>query len=60
LDEPKAVFASKTADGHWVDVNLTGLDAVISMPLLGINLTLDEVFAGLTFPPRPRLVTIAD
>lgn len=56
-DEPKLIHWSRPADGPWAYRLVEGLDAAIEVPDLGIVLPLHALYAGLTFRPRPRLVT---
>jgi Uma2 family endonuclease len=55
-DSPNVHLYSRDADGAWKDVVLKGLDAVIRLDKLNVTLNLRDVYAGLEFRPRPRLV----
>lgn len=37
----------------WTSNRLAGLDAVVEMPILGLKLTLGDLYAGLAFRPYP-------
>jgi len=43
-------------DRNWTRERLTGLDAVVRMPLLILEVRLADLYAGLVFRPRPTLV----
>jgi hypothetical protein len=43
-------------DGRWEDRVVRGLDASIDLPKLNMVLTLAEIYDGLQFRERPRLV----
>ncbi|MGC2779492.1 MAG: Uma2 family endonuclease [Bradyrhizobium sp.] len=55
-DSPNVHLYSRDADGAWTDAVLKGLDAVIRLDKLNVTLELRDVYAGLEFRPRPRLV----
>ena len=55
-DSPNVHLYSRDADGAWTDAVLKGLDAAIRMDRLNVTLDLRDVYAGLEFRPRPRLV----
>ncbi len=40
----------------WAEARLLGLDAAVELPGLGIALPLAEIYDGVSFPARPRLV----
>jgi Uma2 family endonuclease len=46
----------RQADGSWTDQMIEGLDAVVALPDIAVVLPLAELYAGLTFSPRPRVV----
>ena len=48
-DRPEAVIESRTIEG-WKLERLTGLDAIISLPTLEIELSLAELYERVTFP----------
>jgi Uma2 family endonuclease len=43
-------------DGRWEDRVVKGLDAAIDLPKLNVVLKLAEIYDGLQFRERPRLV----
>ena len=45
--------------GAWQDVVLRGLEAVVDLDTLKVSITLREIYEGLTFRPKPKLVEIA-
>lgn len=46
-------------DGRWQDRVVRGLDAAIELPKLGVVLKLADIYDGLQFRERPRLVEAA-
>ena len=59
-DAPEAVVWSRGAERAWVRRIVEGLDSQIELPTLGIALPLAEIYEGVAFPVRPRLVRIDD
>ncbi|NPV24468.1 Uma2 family endonuclease [Bradyrhizobium aeschynomenes] len=55
-DSPNVHLYSRGANGAWTDVVLRGIEAVIQLSKLNVTLELRDVYAGLEFRPRPRLV----
>ncbi|CCD99320.1 Uma2 family endonuclease [Bradyrhizobium sp. STM 3809] len=55
-DSPNVHLYSRAASGAWTDIVLKGLEAVIQLTTLKVTLELREVYAGLDFRPKPRLV----
>ena len=53
---PEALLWSRTEGGDWDHAPFRGLDARIDLPLLGVKLALEDIYAGLTFRPAPKLV----
>ncbi len=51
-DAPAVVAWVRSADGQFPaePAEISGLDATLDVPALGLNLPLSEIFAGLTFP----------
>jgi Uma2 family endonuclease len=47
-ERPAIVHRSKLDDGGWVEREVSGLDASVRLPSLGIDLPLGEVYEGLT------------
>ncbi|MDP4022149.1 Uma2 family endonuclease [Methylobacterium sp. NEAU 140] len=59
LVEPNAAeirLWSRGADGAWAEARVAGLDAAVALPGLGLSLPLAEIYDGVSFPARPRLV----
>lgn len=55
-DAPQLVHWSRGSDRNWDRTLLEGLDATVDLPDLGVALALREVYEGVAFPARPRLV----
>jgi Uma2 family endonuclease len=55
-DYPQVRLYRRDNDRNWTSERLTGLDALVTMPLLILELRLAELYAGLVFRPRPTLV----
>ncbi|MGJ5207356.1 Uma2 family endonuclease [Bradyrhizobium sp. HKCCYLR20261] len=55
-DSPNVHLYSRAANGAWTDVVLKGIEAVIQLKKLNVSLELRDVYAGLDFRPKPRLV----
>jgi Uma2 family endonuclease len=49
----------RDADGRWEDRVIKGLDAAIELPKLNVMLKLADIYDGLQFRERPRLVEAA-
>lgn len=47
---------ARNGDDRWIDMLVRDLAASIALPKLNVRLTLAEIYAGLDFRPRPRLV----
>jgi len=45
----------RQADGTWQYVSFSGLEAVVPLASLDVDLSLAEVFMGVNFPPAPPL-----
>jgi len=58
-DDPTAIVWSRGEDRSWSHETLRGLDTVLALPAIGIEVRLAELYAGLTFRPRPRAVSDA-
>jgi len=56
-DAPEAIVWSRMPSRAWHHVTLRGLDAVIEVPEIEVALRLGDVYAGLDFAARPRLVS---
>jgi Uma2 family endonuclease len=44
--------------GLWKDVVLKGLDALVELGKLNVSLELQEIYSGLEFRPKPKLVDL--
>lgn len=53
---PEVIVWSREAGRGWVRRLLEGLDRKVDMPAIGIMLPLAEIYDGVVFPSRPRLV----
>jgi Uma2 family endonuclease len=54
---PEVIIWVRGADRSWRKAVLQGLDQEIDMPEIGVTLSLREIYDGVEFPTRPRLVT---
>jgi Uma2 family endonuclease len=50
-DGPRADHFGRTDDGRWVLTSVTGLEAAIAIPELGLTLSLADVYMKVEFPP---------
>jgi Uma2 family endonuclease len=55
---PEVVVWVRGADKNWRKSICRGLDQEIDMPEIGATFPLAEIYDGVEFPARPRLVTI--
>ena len=55
-DEPQAILWNRTDEGAWQHEPLEGLAAVAAPASLPVVLRFAELYEGLEFRPRPRLV----
>lgn len=55
-DEPLIVHWARTSGRSWERRRIESLDATLDLPDLGVSLALGEVYEGVAFPARPRLV----
>jgi Uma2 family endonuclease len=55
-DHAKVQFYSRKADRTWTSTVIEGLDSVIPLEKPGIALSLSEIYFGLEFRSKPRLV----
>jgi Uma2 family endonuclease len=55
-DEPTARHYERDDAMDWTVVHVDGLDAAIDLRAVGATLKLADVYEGLEFKPRPRLV----
>lgn len=54
---PEIALWRRDADGAWQRRLVAGLDQTIDLPELGVSLALADVYDGIVFPARPRLVS---
>jgi Uma2 family endonuclease len=59
-DQPLVRLYRRGAGRQWTSDRITGLEAAVEMPSLELELRLDDLYAGLTFRPRPTLVDPAE
>lgn len=55
-ESPKVHLYARGDDRVWSDVVVNGLDGVICLDRLSLQLDLQDIYTGLIFRPRPRLV----
>ena len=55
-DRPQVQFYSRRQDRTWTSIVVDGIDPVIPVEKLGIALSLSEIYFGLEFRAKPRLV----
>lgn len=55
-ESPKVHFYSRGSDRTWTSVVVDGLQSEITLKNLNLDLKLSEIYRGLEFRPRPRLV----
>jgi Uma2 family endonuclease len=53
---PEVIVWARDADRNWRKDTLRGLEQRIGMPEIGATLPLKEIYDGVEFPVRPRLV----
>ncbi|MBX9698439.1 MAG: Uma2 family endonuclease [Acetobacteraceae bacterium] len=53
---PRVLVHTRDSDGPWSSDDPEGLDAMVALPALGVELPLAEIYHGLEFRPVPRLV----
>jgi hypothetical protein len=53
---PEVIVWGRGADRSWRKGVRRGLDQEIAMPEIGVTLPLAEIYDGVEFPARPRLV----
>jgi Uma2 family endonuclease len=59
-DQPLVRLYHRGAGRHRTSERIAGIEATMGMPALGLDLKLDDIYAGLTFRPRPTLVDSAE
>ncbi len=57
-DAPEAILWSRAEDRSWHHETLRGLDAVLALPAIQVEVRLADLYAGLTLRPRPRLAPL--
>ena len=57
---PEVVLWSRGADRAWQRRLVSGLDQRLDMPEIGVALALADLYDGVEFPARPRLVGTED
>lgn len=53
---PEVVVWSRRQDRAWVRHIVEGIDREVDLPAIGVTLPLAEIYDGVEFPARPRLV----
>ena len=53
---PEAILWFRGADHFWQKRSVAGLEHEIDMPEIGVTLAMTDVYDGVEFPTRPRLV----
>ncbi len=59
-DHPFVRVYRRAPDRGWTGDKVAGMDATLDLPLFDFRLPLSDLYAGLTFRPRPRLVDPED
>lgn len=57
-ESPKVHLYSRGDDRIWTDMVLDGLEASVSAAKLSLRLDLKDIYTGLNFRPKPKLVEI--
>jgi Uma2 family endonuclease len=57
-ESPNVHLYSRDDDGLWKDVVLKGLEALVALKKLNVSFELREIYSGLEFRPKPRLVDL--
>ena len=55
-DAPRVVHWTRDAERAWVRRMIEDVAETLDLPDLGVSLALREIYDGITFPARPRLV----
>lgn len=55
-DAPEVILWSRNQDGAWSHATLRGLDATLTLPAVGVEIQLGDLYDGLSFRPRPEAV----
>jgi hypothetical protein len=53
---PEVVLWSRGTDRTWQRQVVSGIDRDVAMPEIGVTLRLSDLYDGVEFPVRPRLV----
>ena len=56
-DDPVVILWSRAEDRSWNHETLRGLDTVLALPAIGVEVPLADLDVGLTFRPRPRVAS---
>ncbi|MGE0224274.1 MAG: hypothetical protein AB7S57_13495 [Acetobacteraceae bacterium] len=56
-DVPQAIVWTHRPDRAWRHDVLLGLNAALTVTSIGVSLGMEDIYAGLAFEPRPRLIT---
>jgi Uma2 family endonuclease len=56
--KPHVEIFEREANGPWLFRESDGLDAVLKLPAIGIDLPLSEIYAGVEFPPPETTPTV--
>jgi Uma2 family endonuclease len=57
-ESPNVHLYRRGGDRAWRDVVLKGLEAVVDLEKLKVSMTLREIYEGLKFIPKPKLVEV--
>jgi Uma2 family endonuclease len=55
---PHVEVYERQASGHWLLRDADGMDAVLRLPAIDIDLPLSEIYAGVEFPPPEPTPTV--
>ncbi len=55
---PEVVVWSREPSRDWVRRVVEGIDRAVDIPMIGVTLSLAEIYDGVAFPSRPRLVRL--
>ncbi len=55
-DAPQVVHWARDRERNWERRRIEGLDETLDLPDLGVSLAFREIYDGVAFPGRPRLV----
>ena len=57
-EEPEARLYSRGPHDVWTVDRIEGVDVSISLPAIDVDLPLVEIYDGVEFRPRPRLIRV--